>query len=67
MLKGDAERIRQIVNNVLFNALKFTSEGKIKFEIKCLIEGEAIKLNFIITDTGVGISNEKMQSIFDSF
>ncbi|MBC7524672.1 MAG: response regulator [Flavobacterium sp.] len=67
MLKGDAERIRQIVNNVLFNALKFTSEGKIKFEIKCLIEGEVIKLNFIITDTGVGISNEKMQSIFDSF
>ncbi len=67
MLKGDANRIRQISNNILFNALKFTPEGKIKFDIKAIIEGETTKLELTITDTGVGISTEKMQSIFDSF
>lgn len=67
IVKGDANRIRQIVMNLLCNALKFTSHGIVKFKIESKIVNGTVRLTFIISDTGDGISKEKMNSIFDSF
>lgn len=67
MVYGDVNRIRQIVMNLLSNALKFTSEGIVKFKVDCEIVNDKVALNFIVSDTGDGISKEKINSIFDSF
>ena len=65
---GDEVRLIQIVNNVLNNAIKFTSEGYVmfKFDIEMLSDKKA-RLLITIVDSGVGISQEKKDSIFDSF
>ena len=67
MLKGDGDRIRQIVMNLLCNALKFTSEGIVKFKVETKIVNERVELTLIVSDTGDGIAKDKMSSIFDSF
>ena len=67
MLKGDVNRIRQIVMNLLYNALKFTIEGTVEFKVESRIIEDKVSLTFEISDTGEGIAKEKMNSIFDSF
>jgi signal transduction histidine kinase/ActR/RegA family two-component response regulator len=68
ILKGDEIRLMQIVSNVLNNAIKFTSSGLINFTIDALLqENNIARLIIKVTDTGVGISHEKMDRIFDSF
>jgi len=66
-IKGDSNRIRQIVMNLLCNAIKFTNEGIVKFKIESIIENGYVNLTFIVSDTGEGIAKEKMNSIYDSF
>jgi PAS domain S-box-containing protein len=67
-LQGDPTRIRQIVVNLLGNAIKFTPEGEvvIQVEIQDESEDEAV-LHFAVRDTGVGIPLEKQQLIFEAF
>lgn len=67
ILKGDVNRIRQIVMNLLCNALKFTAEGTIEFKVESKVVDDKVFLTFEISDTGEGIAKEKMNSIFDSF
>jgi signal transduction histidine kinase/ActR/RegA family two-component response regulator len=68
LLMGDENRLSQVVNNVLSNAIKFTSEGFVKFEIETQIkESNKASLIITVTDSGVGIPKEKLDSIFDSF
>ncbi|MDI1255971.1 MAG: 7TM diverse intracellular signaling domain-containing protein [Flavobacterium sp.] len=68
VLIGDAMRLTQIVNNVISNAVKFTSEGFVKLEVGAqLIPGTKASLVMTVTDSGVGIPKEKMNRIFDSF
>jgi PAS domain S-box-containing protein len=72
-LMGDPVRIRQIIVNLLGNAIKFTKEGEIYVSIRRQGEpywqGEKKFLNFSIQvkDTGIGIAKEKLQKIFESF
>lgn len=65
---GDPIRIRQIFNNILSNAIKFTEKGKIHLSIKEVngINGSPA-LSFSVKDTGIGIRKEKMVAIFNSF
>ena len=68
MVKGDAVRLSQILHNILSNALKFTNEGFVKFKLDAEVDkNNNANFTFTISDTGVGISKEKMNSIFDSF
>jgi PAS domain S-box-containing protein len=67
-LTGDPHRLNQILNNLLSNAIKFTPQGEIKLEIKAVKQNKnEAELSFSITDTGIGIPDEKQQLIFDSF
>lgn len=68
LLKGDPGRLRQIILNLTNNAIKFTDKGEIFLNV--LNEAETdrdVKLRFEIKDTGIGISEEKLALIFDSF
>lgn len=68
MVKGDIARLSQILQNILSNALKFTHEGFVKFRLDAKKEKDHnIQITFTVSDTGVGISKEKINSIFDSF
>lgn len=68
LLMGDENRLSQLVNNVLSNAIKFTSEGFVKFEIEAQMkENNRASLIITVIDSGVGIPKEKLDRIFDSF
>lgn len=65
---GDPYRLNQVFLNLLNNALKFTEEGSIT--LKCTLKEHTLKditIKFEIIDTGIGIDETKLQSIFDSF
>lgn len=64
---GDQVRIRQILLNLMSNANKFTDRGKIFLEAKVLEEGDPFLLSFLVRDTGIGISEDKIEKIFESF
>ena len=71
-LKGDPGKLRQILTNMLTNALKFTHEGKIELSVtwdKILDKTmqNQVKLRFAVKDTGIGIAPEKKNLIFEPF
>lgn len=66
--RGDPYRINQILNNFLSNAIKFTSKGKVSLVVKDEFINEHIhKLNFIVKDSGIGISESKINKLFNAF
>lgn len=68
LLKGDPGRLRQILTNLVGNAIKFTFEGEVAIRVKCLsTTPERVKLHFTIRDTGIGIPEDKTQLLFDKF
>jgi len=64
---GDVGRIRQIVTNLVSNALKFTHEGHVLINVDGVYDKDKVALKICVTDTGVGISPDKLDSIFDKF
>ncbi|MDT8759698.1 ATP-binding protein [Sphingomonas psychrotolerans] len=64
---SDAGRLRQIVFNLLSNAIKFTARGGVTLRVLAEGEGEARRLRFVVTDTGIGIPAEKFEEVFESF
>jgi signal transduction histidine kinase/DNA-binding response OmpR family regulator len=64
---GDSFRLRQILYNVLGNAIKFTTHGYVKLGVRTRVTGEKISCEFEITDTGIGIRNEDLHKIFNQF
>ncbi|HET6215706.1 MAG TPA: ATP-binding protein [Acidobacteriaceae bacterium] len=65
---GDPGRLRQVLLNLLGNALKFTVEGKVGLKVVAdSFEPKLSILHFIVSDSGVGIAPEKLDMIFDSF
>ncbi len=60
---GDPTRLRQIIHNLISNALKFTEAGEVK--LTCTKDGGALRLD--VSDTGIGIPPENVDSVFDRF
>lgn len=68
VLTGDPARLTQILNNLISNAVKFTEHGHVALSInKLKEEGEEITIQFEVEDTGIGIANDRIESIFESF
>jgi two-component system, sensor histidine kinase and response regulator len=68
MVTGDPGRLRQVLLNLLGNALKFTAEGEVGLKVAVdVFEEKTVILHFIVSDSGVGITPEKLNVIFDSF
>lgn len=65
---GDKIRIRGVLINLLNNAVKYTKEGSVTFEASVQeVEGENARLQFKVSDTGVGIRKEEQENLFESF
>ena len=68
VLLGDSLRLRQIITNLMSNAVKFTSGGKITVRVRMLKEDEKkVTIEFSIEDTGIGIPENKLEKIFENF
>jgi signal transduction histidine kinase/ActR/RegA family two-component response regulator len=67
-LEGDPARLRQVLVNLLHNALKFTDEGRIDVRVQVLERSaKAVRLRLEVRDTGIGIAEEQIDSVFDAF
>ena len=65
---GDSMRLRQIILNLMSNAVKFTAEGKITMSVRLLKEdAEKATIEFMLTDTGIGIPENRLEHIFNNF
>ena len=68
VLLGDAVRLHQMLINLVSNAVKFTSKGKITISVRLLKEDkQSVSIQFSLSDTGIGIGKDKQELIFENF
>jgi len=68
LLRGDPTRLRQVLVNLAGNAIKFTSQGRVTIRVEADDSAaDYAVIHFAVTDTGIGISEEKQRLIFDAF
>jgi len=66
-VKGDATRLRQILINLIGNAIKFTENGLVTTTLKYKKNEDILNLHFTVSDTGIGIDKDHLEKIFNSF
>jgi CheY-like chemotaxis protein/nitrogen-specific signal transduction histidine kinase len=68
LLQGDISRIRQIINNLTGNAVKFTESGKVVLSVSLKSEDKThVNLYFSVEDTGIGIKEDQLEKLFEAF
>lgn len=66
-LMGDKGRVKEIINNLFTNAIKYTDKGKIDINVKCINKNDVCYLMISVSDTGKGIKADKINRLFDRF
>jgi two-component system, sensor histidine kinase and response regulator len=68
LVQGDSTKLRQVVVNLLGNAIKFTDHGEVVLQVDVdKREEQTVELHFIVRDSGIGVPKEKQQLIFEAF
>ena len=67
VLYGDHSRIKQIILNLLTNAVKYTKEGYVELKVSSVIQGDVCRLIVSVEDSGIGIKNENIDKLFSKF
>ena len=68
MVKGDENRLRQVLLNLIGNAIKFTETGEVVVRLENIVQADGKKLfRFEVKDTGIGMSQKQQEGIFDAF
>lgn len=68
ILRGDQLRLSQVLNNLVSNALKFTEKGQVNIDVKTLLDlPNSVELQINVSDTGIGIPEDQIDEIFESF
>ena len=68
VLMGDSVRLNQIILNLISNAIKFTSKGKVTLSVRLLeTNEEKVTIEFVVADTGIGLARKMIPTIFESF
>jgi len=66
-LYGDDLRLKQVLNNLLSNAFKYTNEGTVELEVRSVQEGDTVWVTARVRDTGIGIRPEDMHTLFEDY
>jgi hypothetical protein len=66
-MRADLTKVRQIILNILSNAIKFTKNGSVTLTTKRIINNHCDWIYFIIADTGIGMTNEQVTHVFEKF
>jgi two-component system sensor histidine kinase/response regulator len=67
-VRGDRGRVAQVLTNLLSNAVKFTPEGEVSIDVCCRsVDGDVVMVEFVVADTGIGIAENDLARLFESF
>ena len=67
MVQGDGLRIRQVLTNLVNNAVKFTADGGVEIAVRAELSKGTVAVSFVVSDTGIGIPNNVLGTIFEKF
>ena len=66
-VEGDKLRVRQVLTNIISNAIKYTKKGKVTIDITGEVDRDTVTYRIIVRDTGIGIRDESLEHLFDSY
>ena len=67
MATTDPDRLRQILINLLGNAIKFTRQGRVRLSAQAERDEQRLFVHILVADTGIGIAQDKLESVFNAF